>query len=401
MTPHPLEGARVIAIAPRLWPTWGAGTQRTTALVSGLVEAGAHVSALVATAEVRYGERPAALAAVDLHVVNHPWTRFSWKVHHASMAAGARDPLAAAHRRLAHVASRIAADLVVSSGPPWSAVELAARVAREREVPFAADLRDEWSANPFQRWLGPAYHALAARREIGALAGARMVSAPFAAVIETLRTPPSCTAMVIRHGCDTRLILDLVPSPPPLGPDEPMRLLFAGARYGMMNEARFLSVAARAPRPLPRVHLQLVGASRPLTVEPPPGVTVEVVPPVSHRALMAYYAHAHALLSFGPRERGPGWIPSKIDEYWATGRPVLAFADPAGDLWTLVSSVAGGAVVAEDDPGALHAELVALRQLCESATDFRSQRVLRDWHDVGSEYAAAVGAHLGPEAFPV
>jgi glycosyltransferase involved in cell wall biosynthesis len=398
LSPSSLDGARVIVVAPRLWPTWGAGTQRTTALVTGLVEAGAKVSALVATAQTHYGERPSAIGAVDLHIVNHPWTRLPWKVHHGAMVVGGRDPLAPAHRRLAHVASTIPADLVVTSGPPWSAVELAARLARERNIPLAADLRDEWSANPFQRWLGPMYHALTARRETRALAGARLITAPFSAVIDTLRAPPNCPALVLRHGCDTRLILDLVPSPPPLAPDEAIRLLFAGARYGKLNEARLLAVAARATRPLPRVHLQLVGASRPLTVDPPPGFTVEIIPPVSHEALMAYYAQAHALLTFGPRERGPGCIPSKLEEYWATGRPVVAFTDPTGDLWGLVGSVAGGSVVDENDPNALRAGLVALRQICESATDFRPQRVLRDWRDVGREYAAAVAAHLGPTA---
>lgn len=392
MSDAPLAGIRVAAFAPRVWPVWGAGSQRTEAYLTGFARAGAAVTAVVPRPHRSTNRsRSEALTALDVRVVGDPLAWLPWQVAHAAMCAGIEDRFVLVHRRAQRtLASSGVFDVVFASGAPFSAVMAAARFARRNRLPLFVDLRDEWAENPFAR-TGPLHRRLARARERNALQNASVLTAPFPAVLTLARAPIPGT--VIPHGCDARLVADNVGPPARMPPGGPLVLCFAGARYGRINESAFLRACARIRLP-GAVELRLVGSERAVAEPLPHRVEVAVVPPLDHSALMAEYDRAHALLVLAPPSRGPEWVPSKLPEYWATGRPVLGFVDRNSVVGSTVAAEPGGITVPEDDPVALGRAFRDLFELAQAAHDYRHDRVLRTWHDVGDEVAALLAAHL-------
>lgn len=388
-----LTGIRILAMVPRLWPTWGAGSQRTTAFVEGFVRAGAQVTARVVTAvAVDVAQRPSNLGDVVLETIRDPLGWVPWQAMHVWMTLGFGDRQSLAHRIAARRPSG-SIDAVFASGPPWSSVQSAARVAARLRAPLVVDMRDEWSANPFQTKLGPAFGFMDRRREIQSLKRIAGLSAPFPEVISTLRAGAPSNSRVIEHGCDLDLIRRSVGPPRTRNGDAPLRLVFAGARYGMINETRLLDALRQAGviRPL---ELRLIGATRPVRAQVPRGVNVIVRGPLAHDQLMQEYDSAHALLTLGPRERGLGWIPSKVPEYLATGRPILGFGVPGSRLERQLGAAPGTHFVDERDPRQLQLALERLAEDTAAPEDWALRRTTRAWSDVGDEAADFVRSSL-------
>lgn len=387
-----LQGARVLAFVPRLWPVWGAGTQRTAAFIAGLVRSGAHVTAITLDAKTRSSTDPPSVAA--LHVVRSRFDDLPWQVGHVAMCLGISDPatFALAKARRA-ICDRSSPDMVFASGGPFSAVRHASTCARHRGVPLVCDMRDEWSANPFLR-TGP-WHALLEKcRERATLSGAAVVTAPNREVLERLTTGAQTREHVIPHGCDRELVEEHVSEAgPPLGPTEPLVLLFAGARYGMINEDRFLATLDRVES-RPSIRLRLVGSERPVRAHVAENVAVDVVGPLDHQRLMEEYSRAHVLLALGPPERGEEFVPSKFEEYKATGRPIISLSRADGELHNRVQALRGGYAATEDDPASLETALQCARRVALAQRSFREERTSRSWVEVGREAASLAAAAL-------
>lgn len=379
-------GRHVLAVLPRLWPTWGAGTQRSTALLDGVVASGVRVTALVATAgPVPDDGGPVPDDRVRRIYAADPSGRIPWPIVHVAKALGLPDDRALAHRHLRRSIPDERIDAVFTSGPPWSAVTLAARMARQRDVPLIVDMRDEWAGNPFQVHLGPLFHRLERHRERAALGTATAITAPFVGVFDALVDRAAAPTHVVAHGCHVAEIRSR-----PVAPTPPVPIvLFAGARYGKINEEPLLRLLAQRPPPEPIV-LHLVGSDRPTTIEAPPGVTVRITPAVPHDELLDLYAQASVLLTIAPDDRGPSWLPSKLPEYEATGRPILAVGPPHTALLDRVGSLSGGWPASITDADQLHDALAGALADARTRTDHAPSRAIRDWTVTGAEFAAIV-----------
>ena len=90
---------------------------------------------------------------------------------------------------------------------------------------------------------------------------------------------------------------------------------------------------------------------------------------VAHDEVMGYYAQADALvLILTDTKNAQGNIPGKLFEYLATGLPVLALGDPAGDAAVLLTRAGGAPVLAHSDEQGIRKQLRKLYQSAESGS---------------------------------
>jgi glycosyltransferase involved in cell wall biosynthesis len=398
MADGPLRGVRVVALVPRLWPTTGTGHQRTTSMVTGFVEAGAHVTAYVPEPAHAIPPRPPALDPVDVRIRSDRLSKVNDYIAYPPTLLGMSDRFVLFSRKvLAEARRSTRPDIVFVSASPFSAFVSAAALAKHFGVPLVGDLRDEWARSPFAGKLGPVHQRLEERREVKAMASTTALSAPIPEIFDALVEPFAGPTRVIEHGCDVAAVRAGVGPPPPLGPDEPLLVVYAGMRYGDITEEGFVRTFARLSSAQP-VTLRLVGCARP-AVEAPPGLTIEVLDQVPHRELLRHYGEAHALLNFLPAH---GLMPvrSKFEEYKATGRPVLAMAAAGSRLNAMTSAHAGGWAVSEGDADGLGQALMAIRRSAEARIDHAADRQVRSFADVGREASELLLTALEAAAAP-
>ena len=384
MTADILSGVRVLALVPRLWPTVGTGNQRTTAMVTGFARAGARVTAYVPEPPYARGPYPPELHGVEVKVRRDPLAHLGDRIVYGATVLGFEDRYIPFSRAvLAENRWAPPPDAIFVSAAPFSAFVAAAALAAELDVPLIGDLRDAWSRHPLNKILGPWHQRLEERREARAVAGATALSAPIQEIFDSLVQPFDGPTRVIEHGCDVDAIRAGVGPPLPLGPGEPLVLVYAGMRYGPLTEEGFVRTFAQLEAPEP-VTLRLIGCPRP-AVATPPGLTIEVVEQVPHHQLIRHYAQAHALLNFISPQGLQPVVRSKFEEYKATGRPVLAVAPTESRLHAMTAGHAGGQSVAEGDARGLASALAGIRASAEGRIDYRHQRTSRSYAEVGRE----------------
>jgi glycosyltransferase involved in cell wall biosynthesis len=260
------------------------------------------------------------------------------------------------------------ADVVVATSPPLFTGLAGLALARLNRAPFILDVRDLWPAAAVSLDQIPSAHAVALGERLERLlyrqsAAVTAVTEPFVRHIASIRRRPPAPALVVNGTLDMFFDIGYDRSArKELGvPDDRFLAMFAGT----------LGIAQALPRVLDAaeltgddVHFALVGdgpirdivaasaAERGLgNVHFHPQVALEDVPPL--------LAAADALLV--PLSAHPtfaDFVPSKLIDFMATGRPVVVSA--AGEAAAIVEDVAGGIVVPPEDPPALAAALKRL-----------------------------------------
>jgi glycosyltransferase involved in cell wall biosynthesis len=262
------------------------------------------------------------------------------------------------------------AQLIYSTYPPASDHLLALLLQRMTRLPWVADFRDSWTADP----LDPELEADTWRRRREERLEQRVVRCADAVIAATgisaehLRRhcrPGEDKVRVIPNGFDPDLA---GPSgAPPVAP--PLRLVHTG------------SFAASHPRRSPgplfaalqrlldldrawawRLRLILVGALRAdeaAAVAPLVAAgMVEAVGPQPRSVAAQLQRSAHVLLLVDhPRPWLASNVPGKLYEYLAAGRPVLALCGP-GETQRLLERLGGGRCVASEDVQAIAQTLV-------------------------------------------
>ena len=89
--------------------------------------------------------------------------------------------------------------------------------------------------------------------------------------------------------------------------------------------------------------------------------------------------HADLLLLLLSRERGSGVIPSKIFEYMAAGKPILALVPPEGAVSGIIQKTKTGTVVDFEDEGGIRRSFFELYSRWETG----SLNLTPDWHEIG------------------
>jgi len=274
----------------------------------------------------------------------------------------------AAVRAGLELVDRHRAKAVLVSADPWSGLLAGARVARARQLPLVADLRDPWSLQQAKmRLTPPPVRGMirAIERWVFRRAAAVVLNTEAArdAYVEAYRgVVPAGRFHAIRNAFDPGLFHAATPVPSArwtvvhfghfrrLVPAEPLLEGFARfvALAGLAPDSARLLVVGSLPR-------AAVARAAGLGLEP----YLEVRPPVPYAESLAVLgsADAVALVATGGMALT---VPAKLYDYLAAGRPILAVTDQPEPA-RLVADAGLGEVAAPGKPEEIARALVRLR----------------------------------------
>ena len=254
--------------------------------------------------------------------------------------------------------------VIFSSAPPFSAHLVAWITARITGLPWVADFRDEFSANPHSEGRTDLVQRLNVALERRLVAdSARVVTVADYFAIEG--TPPrSDRRITLVNGVDP----DDVPTRSEHGTADGFRLSFVGTLYGDRDIAPVASalraLAARGTIDPSRCELRIVGNMW-LRRQPDAGpVPVVNTGYVSHREAVAEMQDATVLLFYAP---GSSPAPSgKIFEYLACERPILCIARRDNLAYRLVEEWSAGIGAETSDSEQIESAIAALYSTWEA-----------------------------------
>lgn len=247
-------------------------------------------------------------------------------------------------------------DVLYTTSAPYSAHLAGLALHRLTGVPWVADFRDEWAANPHLRSIPSWLKALSRRCERAVVARARVVVVDDYFEIAGAAADDRAT---IPNGVDAD-DLEGLPSSAPDG--ERFRLTHVGTLYGDQDCAPVLTALRRLVEEglldPDQLELRVVG-----NVFLPNGaldlpIEVTFSGYVSHREALAEMRRATALLLYvAASSRAPS---GKLYEYLSSERPILCVARSENLAHKLVAEWGAGACAAPDDSAAVERGLLDL-----------------------------------------
>jgi glycosyltransferase involved in cell wall biosynthesis len=365
---------RVLVLAYYFPPVGGAGVQRTLKFVKYLEPLGWDAT-VISTRSRAYGVRDESLLAevpastrvqraaalplarylgFAMHRLGPQWLRtyVMWPDGGLGWAPFA---FLAAMRAV----RRDRPDVLLSSSAPYGSHLAALLVTRFTGVPWVADFRDEWTANPHLAGQprGLARLSERAERAITRSARAVVVAADYFRLRGLADNDPRRVEIV--NGVDEDDFPAEAEAAPP--PDR-----FVLAHVGTLYELQDPSIALRALAALgasgaidaERVEARLVGNVWIPDYAPPPGVRVEQTGYLEHGRAVAEMRAATVLLLYVPAS---SLAPSgKLFEYLASARPVLCLAREDNLASRLVREWDAGVIADPHDEQAIADALLAL-----------------------------------------
>ncbi|MBI4505185.1 MAG: glycosyltransferase [Chloroflexi bacterium] len=380
----------LLVLAHAFPPTGGAGVQRIAKFVKYLPAQGWWPTVVSAPLGL-YADRDADLAAdvpAGVQVVRTPSLELPAGAVDALRLAGAGDDgpgaegrrlggraAGAVLRRAAYAAYRALAipdrhvgwvpfavaaglglarrqrfDAILATGNPFSAFVAARLLAAALRRPLVLDYRDAWTLNPYRQDRHTARWRAEARLERWVLGGAAGVLCATEPMCEDLAAAyPAWAArfVALQNGYDPADLAGIAPQPL-----RPFSVVYAGkfTPYRRPDTVLRATAALRAARPDQAADLRLVfvgdldAAARALAdaLRLSPGV--EWLGYRAHREALGYVLGAQALLLVGGGHRSEQT--TKVFEYLAAGKPVLAVVPPDGAAADVLRASPGGGYLA-------------------------------------------------------
>jgi glycosyltransferase involved in cell wall biosynthesis len=369
---------RVLFCAFYYPPTSGGGVERTIQFSRRLPELGIDVEMLVPEDAKWLAEDPGSLDRIPPYVVVH---RVPYRGPSLRQLPGERIRAAGSTLERLAVRARLAPqrlflpdanapwladvvpaavrllqtgrfDALLTTTPPHT-VAVAGRMIRARvDVPWIADWRDPWLTHADLDLSRPdvrAKQAAIARLARWCVDGMDAASVVDHAEDEVRGLRPDLPLAVIPNGIDLEELAGIERRPDPAH----CTFAFTGWFFGDRSPRVLLQAVAELVRDRPElrdvIRLRFVGgfpdAARGLVDD-----LVSVEPPVSHAEALQIQADADVALIFMQDGDGHGakFLPGKVWELLACGRPVLALVPPGGAAARELAAV-DAAVVAPDD----------------------------------------------------
>jgi glycosyltransferase involved in cell wall biosynthesis len=366
---------RVLVLAYYFPPVGGAGVQRTLKFVKYLASMGWDAT-VVSTCSRAYKARDASLVAEVppgtrvVRTLALPLARYLgivlYRVRLTRLRTfvlwpdGGLGWMPFAFLAAMRAVRRDRPDVLFSTSSPYGSHLVALLVARFSGLPWVADFRDEWAANPYLAGEPRLLTELSRRAERAITTGATkiVVAAGYFRLAGVPQGDPRRVEIV--NGVDESDVVEASPGPPP---DR-----FVLAHVGSIYEIRDPSPALRALATLAsrgaiqgeQVEVRLVGNLWIPGFAPPPGINVTTTGYVAHARAIEEMSSATALLLYVPRgDLAPS---GKLFEYLASGRPVLCLAPEENLASRLVAEWGAGIVSDPDDEAAIEEALLELWQ---------------------------------------
>lgn len=251
-------------------------------------------------------------------------------------------------------------EVIYTTAPPFSGHWIGLMLKRQYGIPWVADFRDPWVANPIfmqgmPSWMLPRH----ARAELQVLREADHILA----VADFMKDDfvqrcgvPAAKVTTIPNGFDPADFP--VPTPAPLVNGR-VQLVNTGTYYGTYSpqplKDALLLAAKTNPALLKDLELVFVGGTN-VAFDDLPGLLCRVIPRVSHHEAVAWQQKAHVLILVWGRNAGIKMC-GKIFEYLAAQRPVLAVVPQDGPAAQIIRNTGAGLVASPDDPAAVVAAL--------------------------------------------
>ena len=365
---------RVLVLAYYFPPVGGAGVQRTLKFVKHLALLGWDAT-VVSTRSRAYGARDACLVdeiPASTRVVRTaalPLARYlGYALHRLRLRRlrafalwpdGGLGWMPFALVATLRAARRDRPDVLFSTSSPYGAHLVALAVRRLTGLPWVADFRDEWSANPHLASQPRLLARLSERAERAIARGASriVVAADYFRLAGVDADDPRRVEIV--NGVDEDDLPTADAAPPP---NDRFVLAHVGTLYDLRDPTPALralsALAARGAIDGSRVEVRLVGNVWLPHFAPPDGLRVEVTGYVGHRRAVAEMHAATVLLLYVPAiDLAPS---GKLFEYLASGRPVLCLARADNLASRLVREWDAGAAADPGDAAAVEEAVLEL-----------------------------------------
>lgn len=253
-------------------------------------------------------------------------------------------------------------DIILVSGPPFTALVIGRVLGGMTGIPVVAELRDRWEDDPYfppPPWRR-AIDRVLERWCLSKAAGIITVSEPWAQGYRAKYGVPVASAM---NGFDPDDYPTEPLAPPPGDDPRTLRIVYTGSIYfGYRDPTPLFRAIAAMGADADRVRVEFYGTdpNHVLPYAAACGVERHVVvhPKVGYAQSIAIQRQADVLLAMqwnDPRDNGH--LPAKLFEYFGARRPILNLGHPDGLPSMLVRTRSAG--VAENEPKAIAA---ALRQ---------------------------------------
>ncbi len=317
------------------------------------------VSAIPAEAVVRQAPYPAsAPSLLRMPAQNAVWLPRAWF---------ACKRLSAEHRP----------DAILTSGPPHCVHVLGHYLKRSLGVPWVADFRDPWISDGTSKKLGWVQRwALRWEHAVFANADLILANAPNATRMFQETYPGSRDKIVtLTNGFDPPVGQALLPAATDTNVcPAHLCLVHAGEIYAGRDPRPLLEALTRlnAEAVVPTYRLQVLGRNEinleTLLQERGWTELVEVIGQLAYQESLAAMRRADILVLFDSPGRTIG-VPAKLYEYLGAGRPILALAEPNGDVAAVLrASGVLHRIVSPQNAGQIHQALGELTQAMR-ATD--------------------------------
>lgn len=259
---------------------------------------------------------------------------------------------------------------VITTGPPHSLHLIGLQLKQQFGLPWLADFRDPWSQWEFLDTL-PMLPMVRRRHEqlersvLQQADAVLTISPTFQRDLERLAQRP---IDLVTNGYDPADIpADFTPQTKQTGR---LHLVYSGIIDAIRNPLPLMEAMKTefesAGEDVSWTFVGKVSEQVRAQVQADPWLCTHVhfVGYVAHDEVMGYYAKADALvLILTDTKNAQGNIPGKLFEYLATGLPVMALGDPAGDAAQILSRAGAAPVLGHGDELGIRKQL---RQLYES-----------------------------------
>ena len=261
-------------------------------------------------------------------------------------------------------------DAVITTSPPHWVHMVGYKLKRKTGLPWVADFRDGWRDNPIFQARSATRRRFDDWQESRVVSLADIVLGVTPHIVRVLRNnyPIHQNKFKLLHNGFDPEDFNNLPSSPREGC---VTFIHLGNLGGIRDPNPLLAafqhlVIDRSLQP-DQARIQFIGQDYGLVPARYPQVPIDVMPTMSHREAIACMQSAGVLVLIAGIQEGEGAFTSKVFEYLAARRPILAIIPPTGELSDLLSRYSLSTIASPEDPEQIRAGILHSIRLAQAS----------------------------------